>query len=97
MEPISRIGGLAMMWKEKDQAILNSYSMNPIDIQVHVGEAREWRLMGFFGEPNRPQRRKTWDLLRNLARDSNLPWYVIGDLNNVISQDDKRGGVAYPN
>lgn len=38
---------------------------------------------------------RTWDLLRYLARDSNLPWVVMGDLNNVTSQDDKRGGARY--
>lgn len=49
-----------------------------------------WRLTGLYGEPDRTQRRKTWDLLQNLAKDSNLPWCVIGDLNNVVSQDDKK-------
>lgn len=49
-----------------------------------------------YGESNRNQRRKTWDLLQNLARDSNLSWCVIGDLNNVASQQDKKGGAPYP-
>lgn len=49
-----------------------------------------------YGEPNRSQRRKTWDLLRNLARDSNLPWCVIGDMNNITSQSDTKGGASYP-
>lgn len=55
-----------------------------------------WRLTGLYGEPDRTQCRKTWDLLRHLARDSNLPWCVIGDLNNVCSQLDKKGGASYP-
>lgn len=37
-----------------------------------------------------------WDLLRNLSRDSNLPWYVIGDVNNVTEASDKVGGSQYP-
>lgn len=41
-------------------------------------------------------RSRTWELLRNLARDSNLPWVVIGDLNNIAAQHEKKGGVAYP-
>lgn len=51
-----------------------------------------WRLTGLYGEPNRALRRRTWDLLRNLARDSNLPWCVIGDVNNVLNGSDKVGG-----
>lgn len=49
-----------------------------------------------YGETNRNNRRRTWDLLRNLSRDSNLPWCTIGDLNNVVSQEDKKGGDPYP-
>lgn len=48
-----------------------------------------------YGEPTRNNRRKTWDLLRNLSKDSNLPWCTIGDLNNVTSQHDKHGGELY--
>lgn len=50
-----------------------------------------WRLTGLYGEPDRTQRKKTWELLRHLARDSILPWCAFGDLNNVCSQQDKQG------
>uniref|UniRef100_A0A803NLX7 Zinc knuckle CX2CX4HX4C domain-containing protein n=1 Tax=Cannabis sativa TaxID=3483 RepID=A0A803NLX7_CANSA len=51
---------------------------------------------GLYGEPNRNKRKATWDRLRNLAATSNLPWCVMGDLNNVVSHDDKQGGNRYP-
>lgn len=56
-----------------------------------------WRFTGFYGEPNRTNRRRTWELLKNLARDANLPWCVMGDLNNIVVHSDKRGGNPYPN
>lgn len=56
----------------------------------------DWRLTGVYGEPMRSQRHKTWDLLRNLSRDANLPWCLVGDFNNVKSQLDKKGGSLYP-
>lgn len=31
-----------------------------------------------------------------MASGNNLPWVIIGDMNNVLSQDDKRGGRPYP-
>lgn len=49
-----------------------------------------------YGEPNRARRRSTWNLIKHLARDNNLPWCLIGDMNNVLSQADKRGGRRYP-
>lgn len=97
VEPIGRSGGLALLWKEKEHATLISYSKNHIDVSVSVEDMQKWRLTGFYGEPKRAQRRQTWDLLRNLSRDANLPWCVIGDLNNIVAQEDKKGGAPYPN
>lgn len=65
-------------------------------MRVSVEGMGEWRITGIYGEPERSNRRRTWDLLRNLSRDSNLPWSTIGDLNNVTSQQDKHGGDLYP-
>lgn len=97
VEPQGRSGGLALLWKERGQAELLGFSQNHIDVKVHVEDMKEWRLTGVYGEPVRAQRRRTWNLLRTLARDANLPWCVIGDLNNVVSVDDKTGGAQYPN
>lgn len=72
-------------------------SKNHIDVEISVDGKDKWRLTGMYGEPERHQRRRTWELLRNLARDSNLPWCIIGDLNNVLAQQDKVGGAPYPN
>lgn len=96
VEPISRSGGITLLWKERDQTSLWGFSKNHIDVEVNVEGMNKWRLTGVYGEPNRSHRKKTWDLLHHLARDSNLPWCVVGDLNNITSHDDKSGGQPYP-
>lgn len=96
VDPQGRSGGLAFLWCDSDQEKLMSLSQNHIDVEVTVEGMGVWRITGMYGEPERSNRRKTWDLLRNLARDSNLPWCTIGDLNNVTSQQDKQGGEPYP-
>lgn len=65
-------------------------------MELTIQDMQTWRLTGFYGEPNRNHRRRTWDLLCHLARDSNLSWCIIGDMNNIVSQLDKRGGAGYP-
>uniref|UniRef100_A0A803PF19 Reverse transcriptase domain-containing protein n=1 Tax=Cannabis sativa TaxID=3483 RepID=A0A803PF19_CANSA len=45
----------------------------------------------------RTQREDTWNLIKSLVSPSNDPWCIIGDLNNVLSQSDKKGGLPYPN
>ncbi|XP_074336620.1 uncharacterized protein LOC141673779 [Apium graveolens] len=96
VEPQGRSGGLALLWKNSNQASLVSLSQNHIDVHTCIDGMVPWRLTGIYGEPKRSLRRKTWDLLRNLARDSNLPWCVIGDMNNIKSQAEKKGGAVYP-
>lgn len=96
VEPLGRSGGLTLLWKEKDEVELLGFSRNHIDVKVRMEQGSLWRLTGLYGEPNRALRRRTWDLLRNLARDSNLPWCVMGDINNVVDVRDKVGGSQYP-
>ncbi|GAU14634.1 hypothetical protein TSUD_96980 [Trifolium subterraneum] len=38
-----------------------------------------------------------WDLLRELRDMSTLPWCVIGDFNDLLSQEDKRELLPHPN
>ncbi|XP_074352931.1 uncharacterized protein LOC141692091 [Apium graveolens] len=96
VEAKGRSGGLAMLWKDQDQVDLLSISDNHIDIAISENGVHTWRLTGFYGEPDRSKRRRTWELLKNLSRDSNLSWCTIGDMNNILSQSDKRGGAPYP-
>lgn len=35
--------------------------------------------------------------MSDLATTSSLPWCLMGDMNNVTCQSDKRGGRLYPN
>lgn len=75
---------------------MRSFSKNHIDLSVESREGHKFRLTGINGEPNRARRRETWELIRMLATGNNLPWALIGDMNNVMTQEDKRWGRPYP-
>lgn len=85
-------GGLVMFWRNKEEITLQSYSTNHIDVVVNIQGWSPFRLTGLYGEPNRSKRRATWNLIRHLHTQSQLPWVIIGDMNNVLGQADKRGG-----
>ncbi|XP_062094300.1 uncharacterized protein LOC133800357 [Humulus lupulus] len=89
-------GGLIMFWRKAEEGRLLSYSFNHIDIALKLENHPEFRLTGFYGEPQRNLRHNTWRKIKQLAGDSELPWCLIGDLNNVLYQWEKRGGRAYP-
>lgn len=97
VEPQGKSGGIALLWKNADAVSLISYLRFHIDVSVRSTGGNVWRLTGIYEEPVRSQRHKTWDLLRNLSRDANLPCVLVGNFNNVTSQSDKRGGPPYPN
>lgn len=54
-----------------------------------------WRFTSFYGILDRARIRESWNLLRTLSRDNSLPWCVIGDYNDIPSNDDKRGNVDH--
>ncbi|KAF2301217.1 hypothetical protein GH714_020887 [Hevea brasiliensis] len=75
---------------------LLSSSFWHIDVLVEVAMLGEWRITGFYGRPNRNERRASWALLRELASQYSYPWVCCGDFNAILTQDEKRGGNFYP-
>uniref|UniRef100_A0A803NFE8 Uncharacterized protein n=1 Tax=Cannabis sativa TaxID=3483 RepID=A0A803NFE8_CANSA len=96
VEAQGRSGGLALFWKANQEGHVVGFSHHHIDFLVREEGKEEWRLTGVYGESRRTHRQETWDLLRTLKLSSSLPWCILGDLNNVVSQQDKRGGQPYP-
>lgn len=52
VDPIGRIAGIALLWKERDQTKLISFSQNHIDVEVMIEGMNKWSLLGVYGEPN---------------------------------------------
>lgn len=96
VESQDQSGGLALLWRNMSEVKVLSYNKNHIDVMVTIKEWEEYRLTCFYGEPNRSKRQKIWDLIRTLHSRSTSPWCVVGDMNNILSQEDKRGGRPYP-
>lgn len=59
VEAQGRGGGMALLWKKEDQASLRSFSNNHIDVETNALGTANWRFTGFYGEPNRNNRRRT--------------------------------------
>lgn len=89
--------GVCLMWRNMTIASLISFSQNHIDIIVQIEGMERWRLTGFYGMPERNHRRDSWSLLRSLKCKSQLPWCIIGDLNDLLLQSGKRGNTPHPN
>jgi hypothetical protein len=80
-----------MFWHSSIDCSVLDYSQNHISIEIVDTNRGNWRLTGFYGFPNGGQRRVSWDLLRTLSQQSNLPWCIFGDFNDIMDASEKRG------
>ena len=69
---------------------------NYIDVFVGNSQRDVWRFTGMYGEPRWHDKHKTWQCLRDLHSAVNLPWLVMGDLNEILYPFEKEGGNPRP-
>ena len=66
-------------------------SKNHIDCIIR-GTEGAWRFIGFYGEPITHKHHESWELLRKLHSQFNLPWLCVGDFNEIVGNSEKLVG-----
>ncbi|XP_074336841.1 uncharacterized protein LOC141674013 [Apium graveolens] len=89
-------GGLALLWKNEGGVGIKGSCNHYIDFEVACEQVGRWRYTGLYGCPERSRRRESWNMLRDLATRSSLPWCVIGDINDMMYVHEKEGGRVQP-
>ena len=51
-----------------------------------------WILTCIYASPRFVERKLLWGNLSNVALLHDLPWVILGDFNELLSNDDKSGG-----
>jgi hypothetical protein len=83
-------GGLLMLWRNNVRITEKGVTKNYIDVVIE-GEF-SWRFTGVYGEPSWGQKHITWDALRTLHGQLNLPWLALGDFKEILFNYEKEGG-----
>ncbi|XP_075659082.1 uncharacterized protein LOC142628947 [Castanea sativa] len=83
-----------MLWKKELKLEIMGYTGNVIDAII-IDELSEfkWRITGFYGQSETHKRKESWDQLKALNRKFHLPWLCLRDFNEILSADEKIGGV----
>jgi hypothetical protein len=81
---VGRSGGLAFWWREGVEVSVRPWSQYFIDAKIRK-DAKTWRFTGIYGEPQTEMRFKTWDALRFLKAQDDIPWLCAGDFNEVLA------------
>ena len=89
-------GGLALFWKKDFSVRVVSASLNHIDAVIFEGTDKAWRFTGFYGAPETHLRSASWNLLRTLQNQCDLPWLCGGDFNELLKSHEKSGGRPRP-
>ncbi|XP_074378170.1 uncharacterized protein LOC141719694 [Apium graveolens] len=89
-------GGLTLQWRNEEGCIIKEVNNHFIYFEVQSEQVGMWRYTGFYGCPERSGRSESWEILTNLASKSSLPWYVIGDFNDLIFLGEKIGERMHP-
>lgn len=84
-------GKLCALWKNSSMCGIKSYSQNHTDMTVNDLNGT-WKFTGFYGHPESTSRRLSWSLLRQLANVDTLPWVCMGDFNDLLTNEEKKGG-----
>ena len=83
-------GGLVFLWKKELKVDVQSYS--DIDAIVDQGViGKQWRITGFYGNPETSKRPDSWLLLKRLSTLNSLPWVCLGDFNELMDGRVKGG------
>lgn len=89
--PISRRGGLCMMWLDCLSLNILSYSAHHIMCKVSGNVNKgDWFILGIYGWPENNARDRTWRLMTSIKRSMLDPWLCMGDFNEIMWSFEKK-------
>ena len=94
---LGRSGGIALLWTREISLEVKSYTKFHVDAVVSEASSDyRWRITGFYGHPETHKKYESWHLLTFLNNQLQLPWLCLGDFNEILSMNEKFGGVNRP-
>ncbi|XP_042950220.1 uncharacterized protein LOC122282326 [Carya illinoinensis] len=93
-----RSGRIALYWKKHFRVEDQSFSKSHVHAKVTEEGVNGdlWWLIGFYGGLEVSRRSESWSLLRFLKIPSDIGWVLLGDFNEIMSNDENNGGRAKP-
>ncbi|XP_058763625.1 uncharacterized protein LOC131637081 [Vicia villosa] len=89
-----RAGRLILFWKDSSQVSILSFSTNHIGGSVTDNcDSQDWFFCGLYGHPEEHNKRRTWRLLQEERRSYGDRFLCFGDLNDILFEGEKQGGI----
>lgn len=86
-------GGIWLLWHDASFT-MEVEQIDPRFIHVQIGERgnRIWGLTVVYAKPDELAKAQLRSQLEQMVTTMMDPWMVIGDFNDIASQDEKKGG-----
>lgn len=82
--------GVSLMWSDKLEVTINSFSLNHISGVVKDDEEEEpWFFFDIYGFPKKQNKMKTWILVQQLHPECGGKWIFFGDFNDITEESEK--------
>ena len=88
-------GGLALFWKHEINLVVLEANANLFDTEIEY-EGKKFFASFIYGDTDKTQRRNLWNYLISLSDLRNSPWYITGDFNDLLCNEEKEGGPERP-
>lgn len=86
-------GGFCVFWQDDIEVSIISSNKNHIHMSIyHAALPTKWLLTCVHGPPYEHEKPIFWSQLENLVNNINEPCIMIGDLNEIMSSDEKFRG-----
>lgn len=87
-------GGICLAWRGSVSITLRSSSIKHVDVEVEDSDdEKSWHFIEFYGSLFAHSKEDSWDLLRILGQNHDLPWLVSGDFNEIMYAYEKMWGL----
>ncbi|KAH7847153.1 hypothetical protein Vadar_022585 [Vaccinium darrowii] len=95
VDPTGLAGGLAVFWKGTNTVEVMRVCSWFIDVKVNAqSDANSWRLVNVYFSSRPEVRKDQWEAFQQYKQCLGEDWVLWGDMNCIISSDEKRGGLA---
>lgn len=91
IEPVGRSGGIALFYMDASNVVINFSNVRMIDIEAQV-EGHKVLITFVYGDPVVEYHGNVWKRMLRLNGDRDGPWLLLGDFNEIISNEEKKGG-----
>nr|XP_027088506.1 uncharacterized protein LOC113709853 [Coffea arabica] len=95
VEAMHKAGGMALLWKEDTQVVAVYQTAFTIEAKIEDMKLNcTWWFIGVYASCDAQIRKNQWEVLKERSRLWGSRFFIAGDFNDILSNEEKWGGVA---